>query len=376
MSTEQALSNWRYGQTMAERLSAGVLQIDGFGSVDPQHPLGGPDGRKDIICKRDEKLWVAAAYFPTGPKQFKEIRKKFLHDFEGMASNSADGFVFVTNQALTVGERQDLLATHSDVEIYHLERLRHLLDQPKGCGIRLEYLRIPMTEAEQWAFWQDMNADISARLLEIEKQRDVRQARIEAKLDFLVRTMAAETDLLAEPSALVSAPVNIEFPEFPMSRLSVSSLCWVHKVVTSGSGASTHRRGQFRTLQSWIGAADGSLDIDNAIYVPPAPEHIFDLVSDLLNWWADTYLALRGAPKEEICQGLAELHHRLVAIHPFLDGNGRVARVLLDLGLDELLGAGLSRSFFDEPQEYYEVLRAADLGDLKPLADRIQACAI
>jgi Fic family protein len=161
-----------------------------------------------------------------------------------------------------------------------------------------------------------------------------------------------------------------------MSRLTVSSLCWVHKIVTVGWGVNSNSRGKFRTLQSWIGSADGGMKIENAIYVPPAPEHIFDLVVELLNWWADTYLDLRGAPKDEICQGLAQLHHRLVAIHPFLDGNGRVARVLLDLGLDELLGAGLSRSFFEEPQEYYEVLRAADLGNLRPLADRIQACAI
>ena len=46
------------------------------------------------------------------------------------------------------------------VEIYHLQRLRALVDSPKGCGIRLEYLRIPMTEPKQWAFWSAVNYDV------------------------------------------------------------------------------------------------------------------------------------------------------------------------------------------------------------------------
>lgn len=373
-NTEQELANWRYGQTMAERLCAGVLQIDGFESVDPQHPLGGPDGRKDIICKRDGKDWVAAAYFPTGPKDFKETKAKFLHDFEGLASNGAEGFVFATNQALTVGERQDLQATHSLIEIYHLERLRHLLDQPKGCGLRLEYLRIPMTEEEQWSFWNTMNADISSRLAHIERQRDERQARIEAKLDVIVRSMSLEANLLSEPTSFGSTPATDDFSEFLMSHLSVSSLCWVHKIVTVGLGASTNFRGRFRTVQSWIGIEGGG--IENAIYLPPAPEDIPRLIDAWLHWWGETYLELRGCPREEVCLGLAEMHHRVLAIHPFLDANGRVARVLLDLGLDELLGANLDPSFFNDPRQYYEALRAGDEGNLKPLADRIFACAI
>lgn len=56
------------------------------------------------------------------------------------------------------------------VEIYHLERIRSLLDSPKGCGIRLEYLRIPMTEPEQWAFWSAMNYDVVRKLAENERE--------------------------------------------------------------------------------------------------------------------------------------------------------------------------------------------------------------
>ena len=79
---------------------------------------------------------------------------KFSHDLEGVGRNGATGFAFFVNQPLTVGERDQLLGHTGGIEteIYHLERMRSLLDAPKGCGIRLEYLRLPMTEEEQWAF--------------------------------------------------------------------------------------------------------------------------------------------------------------------------------------------------------------------------------
>ena len=42
----------------------------------------------------------------------------------------------------------------------------------KGCGIRLEYLRIPMTESEQRAFWNTMNYDVVRKLSENERRHD------------------------------------------------------------------------------------------------------------------------------------------------------------------------------------------------------------
>ena len=48
-STEGVLHDWRYGQTQAEQLCAALMHLEGFESVDPQHPLGGPDEAKDIL---------------------------------------------------------------------------------------------------------------------------------------------------------------------------------------------------------------------------------------------------------------------------------------------------------------------------------------
>jgi len=97
--TELKLKIWRGDQIRAERLAAAILHIEGFSSVDPQCPLGGPDGLKDVLCEKSTWKYVAAAYFPTTDQSFKKIQDKFEHDLPGVARNSADGLVFLTNQS-------------------------------------------------------------------------------------------------------------------------------------------------------------------------------------------------------------------------------------------------------------------------------------
>lgn len=161
MDTEIKLKMWRGGQLAAERLAAHVLQLDGFLAVDPQCPLGGPDGLKDVICQKNGWKYIGAAYFPTTDRQFTEIKSKFDHDLKGVGKNNAQGIVFVTNQKLTLGER-DVLTACADSQsckclIYHLERIRVLLDSPSGYGIRLEYLDVEMNREEQLSFFSQWN---------------------------------------------------------------------------------------------------------------------------------------------------------------------------------------------------------------------------
>jgi len=56
-----------------------------------------------------------------------------------------------------------------------------------------------------------------------------------------------------------------------------------------------------------------------------------------------------------------------------MDANGRVARSITDQATRELLNEGIGREFIEDAQAYYATLAAADLGDLKPLQDLIQA---
>jgi len=129
------LLDWKVGSGMSERLAAQVLRAEGFAAIDPAHPLGGPDGLSDVTCERGGTKWRAAAYFPRGQKSFPTISKKFKHDARGRTAEM--GFIFVTNQELRLGEREQLrhLATASGVnsaEIYHLERIAGILDAPRS----------------------------------------------------------------------------------------------------------------------------------------------------------------------------------------------------------------------------------------------------
>jgi fido (protein-threonine AMPylation protein) len=373
-ATEAAVRDWRYGTTQAERLCAAMLYLESFQDVDPQHPLGGPDGLKDVWCSKDGKTWVAAAYFPPTHPTFKEIQEKFDHDFAGVAANGAQAFAFFVNQPLTIGERAELQARTGEVpaEIYHLERIRALLDSPKGCGVRLEYLRIAMTEAEQWAFWNTMNYDVVRKLSENELRRDAQMRTVQDTLDkILARTTAIGLDLHASPSSLQKVTQAVESLEMPTASFTATTLCWVHRLLTENLNLPEAVRGRFRAVQVWIGGPGSTQE--TAHYLPPPPESIPKLVDEWLLWWHKKHRALREKEKKEVIVGLAELHHRFLSIHPFTDANGRIARSITDQAARELLNQTIGPEFVEDAASYFAALAAADQGDLTLLANRITA---
>ncbi|UVL00521.1 Fic family protein [Pseudomonas sp. B21-048] len=374
MTTESALREWRYGQTQAERMVAALLHLEGFEAVDPQHPLGGPDGLKDVLCCKDGLSWVAAAYFPSTLSEFRVIKSKFEHDIEGVRANNASAFAFFVNQPLTIGEREQLLglAGQSRVELYHLERIRSVLDAPKGCGIRLEYLRISMTDAEQWSFWSSMNQDIVRKLVDHEKRRESQIRTLDEKLDLIIeRTNAIGFALLEKPSHLRQKGSAPENPEMPTASLSLTTLCWLHRVITEDSRLPEAVRGRLRSVNVWVGPAGSTPE--TATYVPPVPEQLVDLTNSWIVRWQEQHSRLQASQKEEVVATLAEFHHEFLCIHPFLDANGRLARILLDQAARELLNQGIGSEFTADAVAYYSALNEADGGNLAPLIARVSA---
>lgn len=153
--TTETLSNWKKDQKSAERLASSILRLDNFTDIDPSHPMGGRDGTKDIICKKDDKTFIVAVYFPRTSQTFTTISKKFLQDFSGVSKNKVDGIVFLTNQHLTIGDRAKIKKTAKNVkvEIYHLERIASILNSPVGYGVRLEFLDIELSKTEQLSYF-------------------------------------------------------------------------------------------------------------------------------------------------------------------------------------------------------------------------------
>ncbi|MCO6438515.1 MAG: Fic family protein [Phycisphaerae bacterium] len=111
-------------------------------------------------------------------------------------------------------------------------------------------------------------------------------------------------------------------PELPLSLRLVREL---HGVLMEGVRGERATPGEFRRSQNWIGPPGCTLA--NAGYVPPPP-------SELMNCLAEWERALRDASMPPLLHaGL--IHYQFEAIHPFLDGNGRVGRLLITLLLVE-----------------------------------------
>lgn len=161
--TWNRLLNWTKGQKPSERLAAQILRSEGYKSIDPSHPLGGPDGVKDIVSTKDNLIWIGAAYFPRGQQSFSDISEKFSGDLKGIQKNNASALAFVTNQELTLGERKKLkeIGKPFTIEIFHLERIAGILDSPKNYGIRLEFLDVELTKEEQLSFFAEKDNQIS-----------------------------------------------------------------------------------------------------------------------------------------------------------------------------------------------------------------------
>lgn len=363
MSTEGELGDWRRGQIVAERLCAEILALEGFNDIDPQAPLGGPDDKKDILARRDGLLWVAAVFFPPTRQAFAAIRGKFADDLEGVARHDAGAFAFFVNQRLTPGQRDELIASADvPVEIYHLERLRSILDRPLGYGLRVQFLQIPMTVEEQASFVLDLATRMSGRAQASETELVQLRERVD---EVLARTTIIGGLLAQTPSSVVQ-PAPVAISTAPTAALTAEMLSFIHRLVAPNALFPGLLGEELRPVDVQIG------EPDKPIFVPPSAEELPARIDDYIRWWRMTYPGLLSANRESVIDELAKLHHGFLSIHPFLDGNGRVARALLDQAARELLGQTTLPALTADPNQYFATLRAADEGDLVPLRDLIR----
>jgi hypothetical protein len=147
--TWHRLLEWTKGQAASERLAAQILVHAGFTSLDPSHPLGGPDDGKDARAERDGRSFVMAVYFPRGHQKWSAVSSKFRSDVAGAKKSGADGIAFVTNQELTLGQREKLKSDAGTMVavLFHLERLTTSLDEPSMAKVREQFLDIEANQA-------------------------------------------------------------------------------------------------------------------------------------------------------------------------------------------------------------------------------------
>lgn len=98
-------------------------------------------------------------------------------------------------------------------------------------------------------------------------------------------------------------------------------LCETHRVLMQGVRGQEKNPGEFRHSQNWIGASNSNLK--TARYIPPIVEDMQTAMSDLEKFINDYDM--------DILLKTALIHYQFETIHPFLDGNGRIGRMLITL---------------------------------------------
>ena len=201
--------------------------------------------------------------------------------------------------------------------------------------------------------------DTNLLLTQITLQEAIQSTKIEGTqitLDDMLEYQADESNKNTDINKVINYSMALRTGVDLLKRIPISSrlIKEMHKILLSGEVRGNSRNpGEFRGIQNFIGPQ--GCTIQNASYIPPEPQLVPDCISNL-----EKYINEPTDNLNDLIR-IAIIHAQFETIHPFLDGNGRIGRILIPLYLyDRKLISSpnffISESLEKDKFKYYKLL--------------------
>jgi len=202
-----------------------------------------------------------------------------------------------------------------DPPIVYDETLQYLLSEADRALARLDGMAMTLPNPDLFiAMYMKKEALLSSQI-------EGTEASLKGILEFEANLKPTENinDLREVVNYLRAMDSGLE--QLKRAPISLDLIRDIHRVLIKGTRGSDREPGNFRTVQNYI-ARSGATSIRDAVFVPPPPERVEALMKDL-----EAFILAKGSVPPLI--KIALIHAQFETIHPFLDGNGRMGRLLI-----------------------------------------------